>query len=109
LSIEYGGSYDWGKQSGASGKGAVFNPAGDFRLQYQLREGGNTRGYFFRTSSFDALGNQNLKRTGIGVSWRKSFNTFSDFIRGEKYAAKKLEEQMQQDSLSRNRPTGGTW
>lgn len=111
VSVEYGGSYDWGKQLNATNNTGVLNLAGDLRVNYQFREGGNTRGYFFRTSAFDALGNQSLKRTGIGVSWRKSFNTLDEFLRGQKYAAKKIEEQLRLDSANttNNRPTGGTW
>jgi hypothetical protein len=113
VSVEYGGSYDWGKQTNNTNNSRVLNLAGDVRVSYQLREGGNTRGYFFRKEGFDALGNQSLKRVGLGLSWRKSFNTLEEFVRGEKYAARKLEEQMRRDSSTNNnnnsRPTGGTW
>jgi hypothetical protein len=48
---------------------------------------------------------------GLGLSWRKSFNNLNEFFRGQKYAARQLEEEQQrlqqQDSLRRR--TSGTW
>lgn len=95
LSIEVGSSLDWGKPT-ASGNTSTFNPVGDFRLQYLIKEGGNLRGNIFRTSSYDALAESNITRGGIGLSWRKSFNNLREFFGGSKYMRKEEEEAEKQ-------------
>ena len=81
-------------------------------MQYQFKEGGNLRGSVFRTSTYDAsLGDRNLSRMGLGISWRKSFNNLTEFFRGQKYAAQQLEleqQRLQQQDSIRRRPSG-TW
>ncbi len=95
LSIEVGNAYDWGRPS-AEGNKNYFNPAGDFRIQYQFREGGNLRGYIFRTSNFDAINNDNLSRGGMGISWKRQFDNLEEFFFGTRYARKQVEEQRRQ-------------
>jgi hypothetical protein len=112
LNIELGSAYDWGRPTSASNKTSNFNPVGDFRIQYQFREGGNVRGYIFRTSTYDVIGESNLTRGGVGVSWRKSFDSFEEFFHGERYARKKLEEEqkkLSQPADTSTQRTGGTW
>lgn len=94
LSLEVGSKYDWGKTTGsANNASSNFNPVGDFKLQYQFREGGNISGYIFRTSSYNVLENNNISRGGIGLNWHRSFNRFGDFFRGQKYFIRKREEE----------------
>jgi hypothetical protein len=93
LVLEVGSKYDWGKASSTSNS-SNFNPVGDFRLQYQFREQGTLRGYLFRTSSYDVIGDRNVSRGGIGLSWSRSFNYLGDFFRSQKYInRKRLEEE----------------
>ncbi|OSZ78426.1 hypothetical protein CAP35_09290 [Chitinophagaceae bacterium IBVUCB1] len=94
LTLEVGSSYDWGKPT-ANSNSSNFNPVGDFRLQYQFREGGNLRGYIFRTNNYDVIDNRNIARGGVGVNWHKSFNTFGDFFRGRQYFMRKQEEEVE--------------
>lgn len=97
LSIEVGSSIDWGKPTSANNSASTFNPVGDFRLQYLIKEGGNLRGNIFRTSSYDVLADQNITRGGIGLSWRKSFNTLGEFLGGSAYTRKEEEEVEEQE------------
>ncbi|MCB0700133.1 MAG: translocation/assembly module TamB domain-containing protein [Chitinophagales bacterium] len=92
LSIEVGSSLDWGKPT-ADRSGSNFNPVGDFRVQYQIQEGGNLRANLFRTSSYDVVAGQNIARGGVGLSYSKSFNTFGELFRGRKYQLRKEEEE----------------
>ena len=107
LTLDVGSSLDWGRPTATTAKNN-FNPVGDFRVQYQFKEGGNLRGYIFRTSSFDVLQQGNISRGGVGISWRKSFDNLEEFFRGAKYARKKLQEQQITDSLQDTR-NNGTW
>ena len=90
LTIEVGSSLDWGKPT-ANGNTSSFNPVGDFRLQYLIKEGSNLRGNIFRTSSYDVLDDRDITRGGVGLSWRKSFNNLGEFFGGSKYIRKQQE------------------
>lgn len=47
--------------------------AGDFALEYQLTKAGNYLLRVYRRSDYDALNQGNINRTGVGVSFKKSF------------------------------------
>ena len=79
LIIEVGSAYDWGRPVGNSNR-SNFNPVGDFRLQYLLQEDGRVRLNLFRTSNYDVLVNDNISRSGAGVSFRRSFGSFGELF-----------------------------
>lgn len=80
LVVEVGGIYDWGAISGA-GSNYSANLAGDFRIQYLLAPDGRVRFSIFRTSDYDPLYSlKAIGRQGVNLSYRKSFNTLSDFF-----------------------------
>jgi len=93
LSVEVGGKSDWGRPASTTSSTSAFNLAGDFRVQYLLREGGSLRLNLFRTSDYDATLDQNISRSGMGISWRKSFDDFSDFFHSANYARRKAQEK----------------
>lgn len=97
LTIEVGSSLDWGKPTSSNSSASTFNPVGDFRLQYLIKEGGNLRGNIFRTSSYDVLADQNITRGGIGLSWRRSFNNL-----GELFGTSDSSDKEQQDETEEN-------
>lgn len=110
LSLEVGSKYDWGKNTNTSSSSSNFNPVGDFRLQYQFRDGGNIRGYIFRTSSYDVLQNNNIARGGIGINWHRSFNKMTEFFRGRKYFKRKQEEEEKKNAEIKDTDTSnGTY
>ncbi len=80
LVLDGGFVYDWGTGSALSGNSYTTNLAGDFRLSYLLTESGNLRLNAFSTSSFDAVALQNIRRHGLGFSYRKSFNNLYDLF-----------------------------
>ncbi|RYD57119.1 MAG: hypothetical protein EOP56_09980 [Sphingobacteriales bacterium] len=96
LNVEVGSSLDWGRATGTSSNNRNnFNPVGDFRAQYQIKEGSNLRLNVFRMQSYDVVNNSNMWRGGVGLSWKKSFNTLSGLFGKADYAAQ-LEELRQQ-------------
>lgn len=95
LSIEVGSSYDWGKPTSGGNRASNFNPAGDFRLQYLLKEGGNLRANIFRSNNYDVLVDRNISRGGVGLSWRKSFNNLQELLGNpDENRRKEVEEQL---------------
>jgi hypothetical protein len=91
LSIQLGGAYDWGKPATTSSTAS--NVTGDFRAEWQVKEGGNLRLNFFRTSNYDVLVDHNISRSGMGISWRKSFDTFGEFFHGSSYVKRQEDEK----------------
>lgn len=107
LTVEVGSSVDWGKPT-STNSSSNFNPVGDFRLQYLIKEGGNLRGNIFRTSSYDVLADQNITRGGIGLTWRKSFDNLTEFFRGSAYLRKQEEIKLQRLQQADSTNAGGT-
>jgi hypothetical protein len=104
LTVEVGSSVDWGKPTSSNSSSSNFNPVGDFRLQYLIKEGSNFRGNIFRTSSYDVLADQNITRGGFGLSYRKSFDSFRDLFGNTTQERKREVEQKLSDTSS----SGGT-
>lgn len=87
LILEVGSSYDWGKPVNASSSSSNFNLLNDFRIQYLLTKDGRFRFNGFRTTDYDVLlsaNGGNVTRSGVGISWRKTFDSFADFWHSEK-------------------------
>ena len=114
LVVEVGSSYDWGRPTTSNTANNNFNLLNNFRVQYLLNKEGRVRLNGFRTSDYDVLlenGGGRVTRAGIGISWRKTFNTFSEFFHNEKYYARKkrqLEEleKANTDSVSVKKTIG---
>lgn len=92
LIVELGGVSDWGKPTSSSNTN-TFNVAGDFRIQLLLNKTGAIRLSGFRTSDYDVTLNRDIIRSGAGISWRKSFDGFTDFFHGQKFAQDQLDKQ----------------
>lgn len=83
LTVEVGSSVDWGRSTSATNNNNTrFNPVGDFRAQYQLKEGSNLRLNVFRVQSYDVVSSANMWRGGVGLSWKKSFNSIGGLFGG---------------------------
>ncbi len=79
LVAEVGSAYDWGRPVGNNNR-SNFNPVGDFRLQYLLQEDGRLRLNVFHTANYDVLINDNVSRSGAGITYRRSFDHILDFL-----------------------------
>ncbi|HTN45611.1 MAG TPA: translocation/assembly module TamB domain-containing protein [Flavipsychrobacter sp.] len=102
LVLEVGSAYDWGRPTATNSAAGNLNLAGDFRAQYLLTEDGRVRLNAFRTSAFDVFSSDNVYRAGLGISYRKSFNSLKDFF-GKKERPKLPQVN---DSLQNVSPTG---
>lgn len=80
LIVEVGSVYDWGKPTSSNSNTSNLNLAGDFRVQYLLTEDGRIRLSAFRTNNYDVLVDMNVWSGGLGISYRKTFNNFYEFL-----------------------------
>jgi hypothetical protein len=95
LIVEVGSAYDWGRASSAGNSTASnFNLLNNFRLQYLLNKEGRLRLNAFRTSDYDVLLTTSpyITRAGLGISWRKNFNSFSELLHNAQYQQRKRQE-----------------
>ncbi|MEZ5047744.1 MAG: translocation/assembly module TamB domain-containing protein [Chitinophagaceae bacterium] len=80
--VDLGNSVDINKN--ASGNtSSNFNLFGDFKAQYLITDDGRIRLNAFRTTNQD-LENKNYSRSGIGISYKKAFNSFADLFKSKK-------------------------
>lgn len=94
LIVEVGSTSDWGHPSSTSSSTSSFNLTGDFRIQYQLSEESNLRLNVFRTSDYDVTLDRDIIRSGMGITWRKSFDHLGDFFKGNKSADKQKQLEL---------------
>jgi hypothetical protein len=94
LVVEIGSAYDWGRPTSSNTNSSNFNLLNNFRVQYLLDKDGRLRLNGFRTSDYDVLldNGRNITRAGIGISWRKTFDSFAEFIHSTKYYQRKNDE-----------------
>lgn len=83
LMLEIEGAYDWGNAAMQQNTNSNINLTGDFRGQYKLTEDGRIRMSIFRNSNYDVLIDRPISRSGIGLSWSKSFNSLADLWRNK--------------------------
>ena len=74
LTFDGGLVYDYGKTETSNST----NFAGDFLLQYNLTPDGRVKLKGFKKTEYDILSERNRNRTGLGLSYRREFNAFSD-------------------------------
>jgi len=107
LDLEVGGTSDWGRPTSAAST-TNFNFAGDFRIQYRLSYTSGLRLNAFRTSDYDLTLDRDIVRSGVGISWRKSFDNFGDFFRGNKYLVKQKKLQDHEAADTTGKRAAGT-
>jgi hypothetical protein len=93
LSLQIGSAYDWGRPSNNNQNTSSFNLAGDFRAQYLLTPDGGFSLIGFRTSSYDLFVGNNVARQGMGITYRKNFDNFYEFIHSKKRIARERQEK----------------
>lgn len=101
LVVEVGGTSDWGRPSSASTT-TNFNITGDFRVQYLLSQTSGLRLNAFRNSNYDVTLDRSIVRSGMGLSWRKSFDNLPEFFRNNTARKRKEEEAKTTDSTNKN-------
>ena len=93
LSLQIGSAYDWGRPTSNNNSTSSFNLAGDFRAQYLLTPDGGLSIVGFRASNYDLYAGDNVSRQGLGITYRKSFDNFYEFIHSKKRIARERQEQ----------------
>ncbi len=94
LQVEVGSTSNWGRPSSTTSSATGLNINGDFRLQYKVTPTSGVRLNAFRSTDYDATLDRSIVRSGLGVTWRKSFDNLPDFFRGKKFAQREKDMQL---------------
>jgi hypothetical protein len=88
--VDLGNSVDVGKD--VSGKTTGNLIGGDFKAQFLISEDGRFRATAYRTNNTNNLdlGGQNFTKGGVGLTYRKVFNSFSDLFSSKKKRNSKI-------------------
>ncbi len=82
--VDFGNSLDFADANAQANGSNKFTYGGDFRGQYLLTLDGRYRLNAFRVSNFDYVLNEPVTRGGVGLSYKRSFNKWSDLFRRKK-------------------------
>lgn len=81
--VDFGSNVDVDRNTAATKGTSTVNIAGDFKAQYLVTEDGRLRVNAYRTSNYNAEGN-NYMKGGVGISYKKVFNKVVDFFTSKK-------------------------
>ena len=98
LIVEFGGKSDWGRQTAAGGASS-YNTTGDFKIQYLISPTGGLRLNAFSTSDYDVTLERPITRSGVGLTWRRSFDNLGDFLKPSNKSKKKEQKQDTTDTV----------
>ncbi len=78
LAINVGGNFDFGNTNNSVA--STNNLAGDFSIEYSLTEDGRVRVRAFRNSEYDLFSDAYRNKGGVGLYYKKEFNSFKDLF-----------------------------
>ena len=84
LSINVGGNVDFGDNKSATNQQSTNTNAyvtGDFQIEYILDKNGAWRAKTYNRNDYDNFNQRNRNKTGIGISYSQSFDTWIELFR----------------------------
>ncbi len=100
LVIKAGGDVNLESNTGNPNQGSGFTQwAGDFVIEYKLTESGKYRVKVFNTSDYSILYQNNVNRTGVGLSFQHSFRKIKSKQKREEELQKEQEKEPEDNSV----------
>ncbi|CAN5248209.1 hypothetical protein BH09BAC1_BH09BAC1_06190 [soil metagenome] len=99
VEVDLGGNFDFGDASGnttnsnstvdpnnpgATNNRIANNVAGDFEIRYNIANDGRIKLKVFRKGQYDVFQERNRNRTGVGIAYRREFDSLKEIIQGFK-------------------------
>lgn len=97
LTINAGGNIDFGNSTntdpntGAGSRSVI--PTGDFQIQYSLTPDGRWSAKAFNRTNYDYYNSRNTNRTGVGISYRREFDTPRELFTNPNKKKKKADKK----------------
>ncbi len=110
VEVDVGGNFDFGDAQGNTNGGTQPDPndpnagndnrianniAGDFEIRYNITADGRIKLKVFRKGQYDVFQERNRNRTGVGIAYRKEFDTVKEIIEG--FKNKRLNRQRKRE------------
>lgn len=97
VEIDIGGNFDFGSsgQTDANGDGTTnaTNIAGDFEIRYNITPDGRIKVKVFRKGEYDIFQERNRNKTGIGIQYKREFDTVNELFSNIKKKRKERQEK----------------
>jgi hypothetical protein len=96
VEVDLGGNFDFGDAQGnntnqpdpsdpnANPNRLANNVAGDFEIRYNITPDGRIKLKVFRKGQYDVFQERNRNRTGVGIAYRREFDSVKEIIEGFK-------------------------
>lgn len=121
VEVDVGGNFDFGDAQGNNNNTTPDDPegqannrvanniAGDFEIRYNITGDGRIKLKVFRKGQYDVFQERNRNRTGVGIAYRKEFDSLKEIINGFKNKRlnrqRKREEKQKKDEPAPPVPT----
>lgn len=98
VEIDIGGNFDFGSADQTSdpngdGKTNATNIAGDFEIRYNITPDGRIKVKVFRKGEYDIFQERNRNKTGVGIQYKREFDTINELFSGLKKKRKERQEK----------------
>ena len=92
LSVNVGGNFDLGGQNVSANPNAGVFFAGDLVIEYVLSQDRNLKIRFYQSTEPEINGSRRYQ-TGLGLSFRRQFDTFDEFLEGLKTTTRQMKRE----------------
>lgn len=109
VEVDVGGNFDFGDANGntnttqpdpndpnTNDSKIANNIAGDFEIRYNITGDGRIKLKVFRKGQYDVFQERNRNRTGIGIAYRKEFDSVKEIVQGFKTKRKNRQRKREQ-------------
>lgn len=90
IEVDIGGNFDFGESAASANPddqdaaNAANNIAGDFEIRYNITPDGRIKVKVFRKGEYDIFQEQNRNKTGVGIAYRREFDSLKDLAEQNK-------------------------
>lgn len=111
VEVDVGGNFDFGDANGNTSTSTQPDPndpnatdnskianniAGDFEIRYNITGDGRIKLKVFRKGQYDVFQERNRNRTGIGIAYRKEFDSVKEIVQGFKNKRKNRQRKREE-------------
>lgn len=110
IEVDIGGNFDFGESTNAvadpddpNSRNTANNIAGDFEIRYNITADGRIKVKVFRKGEYDIFQERNRNKTGVGIAYRREFDTLKDLAEQYKTKRKNRRERRKERKLTKTK------
>lgn len=112
VEIDVGGNFDFGETANTDpnveGTTRSSNIAGDFEIRYKITADGRIQVKVFRKGEYDVFQERNRNKTGIGIAYKKEFDTVRELVKYNREKRKKRRNKRNKKNEDTSTPDANT-